>query len=660
MSQQLQYIQMILKKQKQEINLFDFNYSIDLIEKLCKAKCSSVKVSEIEKKKCVICNQFIQQQQKQFCDCFIHEQCFSNYYRQEYENQMQAEFSSIYKNIPTSNQKIINCYFCQKKIFSSLDFIFKELKNQKCSHYKCKKAVGMQKIEYYCQCGQNIQFLHQECFIVEYNEANFETEQMKCQKCRFKMKFIDSQLNNRKQKLQYHCDLCQKQDQIDNQIPFYSAIICNCNKIYCQLCFSKYLEQHQQQSLIYFQDESITEFQCLSQVPKCNVDQRQLKQFQRTKAGKKFLNKVYECLNEEMIKNENILTCPGFYFRDKNSGKVEKQSAQKYITMKRQSEFDEDVKKEYQESLQKLQQKYEIIECNNKFQVDFQGDERIFKCSNCEYLDCRNQECKSPHFNLSCEIFKQLKQFKNRNQQNISQLNSNYQNAIYKVRYENQIIIVDQQFYNRLKEDPKNQIDLIEEIKNPFFQACNLPFDLFDPQYDKDWEQYKIQNKLQSSRGKIKGKDIQYNYPIHQNLFGYGINIQKLYGKQDNLKWLSRNTDEDTYIVGYHGTKSIAAVQGIIANGFQAGAGQAYKGSHCPYTNTIVGVGVYFGASINVAYGYTSPIRIQNQIYRIIFQCRLNSRTVKSACQIGTVGEYYVVNNPNDIKIYRILLIKEQ
>ncbi|KAL4508079.1 hypothetical protein ABPG72_021452 [Tetrahymena utriculariae] len=636
-----QYLKRLLKLKKEEIDLKDFFTSVKLIQQLCSINCSSVYISEVVKRRCLICNDHISHSEKQFCDCFFHEQCLDCFYKIDYENQNQKIFSSKYSDTESQNYKYIECHFCKQNIYPSLDFIFNKLKHQKnqiCSHQECRKQIGRQRIEYNCQCDQSEQLIHKECFIIQYIQSNY---QLNCQQCKKEMQFSENQLTHLNQTLQYYCEKCNK-----NNISFDEVIFCNCNKVYCQQCFQGYLQEEPD---IQFQDENF-QIQCLKNQKNCFITQRQLKQFLKMELGKLFFNNYNEQLNMKAIKKERFIKCPGFYFQDKENEKIEKKSAQKYITMKRQSEFDEDVKKEYEESLKKLKLKKNIIECNNVFQVNFQEDERIFACNKCEYRDCRNDNCKSPHFNLSCEMFDKLKQFKKQNQQN-----QNDKNAIYKVNYDKQIIIVDQQFYDQLKSNPNNQIELIEEIKNPFFQACNLPFDLFDPKYDRVWDQ----NKQQSFRGNIKGKNIQYNYPIFKNLFGYGINIQKLYGKQNNMKWLSRDTDEDTHIVGYHGTKSIAAVQGIIANGFQAGAGQAFAGSLCPYTNTKVGVGVYFGASIGVAYGYTTPIKIANQNYRIIFQCRLNSKTVKGANSVGTVNEYYVVNNPIDIKIYRILLINQ-
>ncbi|KAL4464751.1 hypothetical protein ABPG74_011312 [Tetrahymena malaccensis] len=636
----LQYLQRLLKGQKKELALQDYLISVQLIKKLCDANCSSVKISDITKK-CRICQKKIDQCSKKFCDCFFHEECFQNYYYADYVKQNQEEFSSCYSQISNQNERQIDCKFCNQNIYRSLQSIFKNLNYKNCSHQQCRRRLDLQYIEYNCGCEWR-QRIHKDCFIFQYiHESNFDMNQMACHQCGFKMQFDQSQFNYLQQILKYYCNKCSQKN-----LSFDEIIFCNCGQCYCQSCFYEQVR-----------DDCLTQllkkdFYCYFYPQQKCIDQRQIQQFLKTNLGKQINNEINEQLSQEQIRNIQLVECPGFYFKDKNNPtiKIEKQSAQKYITMKRQSEFDEDVKKEYEKCLQKLQEKYEIIQCNNKFVVEFQEDDRIFVCNNCEYRDCRNKDCKSPHFNLSCEMFAKLKQFKMQNQQ----INNN-QNAIYKVKYDQQIIIINEQFYRELKQNPDNQVELIEEIKNPFFQACNLPFDLFDPQYDKVWDQ----NRPQSFRGRINGRNIQYNYPIYKNLSGYGINIQKLYGQQDNMKWLSRDTDEDTYIVGYHGTKSIAAVQGIIANGFQAGARQACAGYLCPYTNTQVGAGVYFGASIPVAYGYTSAIQINNERYRIIFQCRLNSRTVKGALSVGTQNEYYVVNNPRDIKIYRILLIKE-
>jgi len=152
-----------------------------------------------------------------------------------------------------------------------------------------------------------------------------------------------------------------------------------------------------------------------------------------------------------------------------------------------------------------------------------------------------------------------------------------------------------------------------------------------------------------------------------------GLKVANLYDNGDN-EWLNNNNSKGEWYIGYHGVKTIEAIQGICYDGFRRGDGQRYKDSHNinPLNNfsyPICGEGVYFTNEINVANQYTMPITYNGNNYRIVFMCRINPYKVRIA-DIGNKKEYWIVDGDklgdlfghkrsDEVRPYRVLVLKQ-
>lgn len=70
-----------------------------------------------------------------------------------------------------------------------------------------------------------------------------------------------------------------------------------------------------------------------------------------------------------------------------------------------------------------------------------------------------------------------------------------------------------------------------------------------------------------------------------------------------------------------------------------------------------VSQGVYFSPHFQVCLrNYTTPIVVNKETYRLILQCRVNPEKIL----ITRRQEYWVVNEPKDIRPYGVVLVKNE
>ena len=86
------------------------------------------------------------------------------------------------------------------------------------------------------------------------------------------------------------------------------------------------------------------------------------------------------------------------------------------------------------------------------------------------------------------------------------------------------------------------------------------------------------------------------------------------------------------------------------------GPAQAYADYICQRSGQRVGVGVYCTPNINVALtGYTSQkMNVQGKNYSVIMQCRVKPSAIKWT----QAQDYWVINDPKDIRPYGIIFKK--
>ena len=155
---------------------------------------------------------------------------------------------------------------------------------------------------------------------------------------------------------------------------------------------------------------------------------------------------------------------------------------------------------------------------------------------------------------------------------------------------------------------------------------------------------------------------------------GIGLKVINLYDSGNNA-WIGTKNIPGEWYIGYHGTKTVEAIQNICNDGFRRGERQQYKFSPNinPLTNISTpscGEGVYFTPDIEEAKTYSDPpIFYNNYNYRVVFMCRINPYSVRIA-DIGNNKEYWIVEGDklgdlngkkrsDVVRPYRILFLKE-
>ncbi|KAL4455861.1 hypothetical protein ABPG74_003271 [Tetrahymena malaccensis] len=187
-------------------------------------------------------------------------------------------------------------------------------------------------------------------------------------------------------------------------------------------------------------------------------------------------------------------------------------------------------------------------------------------------------------------------------------------------------------------------------------EGAKLSVDMFDPRYNMEWSK-SFQGKS-VVRGQLRLYDqidpVDHLYYFPVGYKGYALNIDR-YG--EDKSWISSSSDSQTWIVLYHGTKE-KAVGDITKNNLAPGIHNAYGGTTCRITNTLIKQGpnanVYLTDDLAVAEKYaTASSAHDGKQYHIIFQCRVNPQGVKSP---KLKSSYYTVEDNLNIRPYRILL----
>ena len=102
------------------------------------------------------------------------------------------------------------------------------------------------------------------------------------------------------------------------------------------------------------------------------------------------------------------------------------------------------------------------------------------------------------------------------------------------------------------------------------------------------------------------------------------IKSNYLYDNGNNT-WIGTSNINGEWYIGYHGTKTMTSISGIVMNGFKRGDDQQCKNyvNINPLNNLIYpkcGEGVYFTPDINEAKTYTNTISYLGKIIEL-FSC---------------------------------------
>mmetsp|Transcript_87220 Transcript_87220/g.260189 ORF Transcript_87220/g.260189 Transcript_87220/m.260189 type:complete len:397 (+) Transcript_87220:69-1259(+) len=168
------------------------------------------------------------------------------------------------------------------------------------------------------------------------------------------------------------------------------------------------------------------------------------------------------------------------------------------------------------------------------------------------------------------------------------------------------------------------------------------PEDMFDFRYNQDFR------KVSDDGRKLFRGGQPYELPIGWKRFA--VNVKGQYDSGDN-GWLKE--DDSGWAVAYHGTAK-DSLPGILCTGFRVGSRQKFEKE--------TGAGVYCTPWINVAQHYSKPQVHRGHTVQMVLQLRVKPSAIRLiADKKATAFEkkYWVVNNPQDIRAYGVL-IREQ
>ena len=198
--------------------------------------------------------------------------------------------------------------------------------------------------------------------------------------------------------------------------------------------------------------------------------------------------------------------------------------------------------------------------------------------------------------------------------------------------------------------------------------GCKISLDKLDPNLNCNFSTY-----IPRDTGPM---NYLKSYKIPTGWKGYGLNVLIQYKDKD---WLGHSNSPGEWYVGYHGTKTMGSVNGIIYQGFRRGNGQTHHNSinSNPLTNQrfpLCGIGVYFTPDIDEAKKYTESIEYNGYKYRVVFMCRINPYKARihsdSFEPLNSLRDYFIVEGDelndfqgnkrdDEVRPYRILLLRE-
>ncbi|CAD8209646.1 unnamed protein product [Paramecium octaurelia] len=193
---------------------------------------------------------------------------------------------------------------------------------------------------------------------------------------------------------------------------------------------------------------------------------------------------------------------------------------------------------------------------------------------------------------------------------------------------------------------------MIEQVVY-FIQASangvTLSSDDFNPSHNMNW--YGSTEKEQ--RGPPYHR---YDYYFPRGCYGFGLNIKK-YG--DNQDWILMNGNQNEWRILYHGTKQ-HFVSSIVKNNLKPGSNNGYSQYKCQdefKKEVNVGDGIYFSDQINICLkdGYATYTQVGKKQFAVICMSRVNPRKIRQ-CKEMEGKRYFVINNSEDVRPYRILL----
>ncbi|EAR98680.2 MORN repeat protein (macronuclear) [Tetrahymena thermophila SB210] len=195
-----------------------------------------------------------------------------------------------------------------------------------------------------------------------------------------------------------------------------------------------------------------------------------------------------------------------------------------------------------------------------------------------------------------------------------------------------------------IKVNTINKGEITEFQKYPIIDEITINIETF---FDNQWNMIYDNTIICQYRGNINGQKQQYFRPL--GYFGCAL---KVVNKYPNDGWIRDDTSDKTWIVLFHGNKKLST-QELIEEGYKQGGLQQYQGHQCRFGRGLIKQGIYFYEKIQDAEKHADTFFINDKQYNLLFQCRVNPKTVKSPINKPSC---YVANDPKDVRPYRILI----
>ncbi|ELP88811.1 hypothetical protein EIN_103140 [Entamoeba invadens IP1] len=184
-----------------------------------------------------------------------------------------------------------------------------------------------------------------------------------------------------------------------------------------------------------------------------------------------------------------------------------------------------------------------------------------------------------------------------------------------------------------------SKLHLVLRLRGGGISQFAIDNNLLSPGYDYDFRNI---NDTKAGRTYKRGGMV-YKRPC--GYMRYALNV---IGKFDNGNdtWLGSSNSPGEWAVSYHGTDPKFA-DPISKNGFKVG------------TRNLYGRGVYCSPDVQAAAIYSTKKTDSNsRKYKIVFQNRVKTSSIKLASDNGGPSNYWYIEDPRDIRPYGILVLE--
>ncbi|KAL4464752.1 hypothetical protein ABPG74_011313 [Tetrahymena malaccensis] len=465
-------------------------------------------------------------------------------------------------------------------------------------------------IETGCECP--FKRVHKECLRNQYNNFKIKQHQVECQECR--SYFREENIIQCIQNFEYGCATCF--DKNSNHV-YWSCVPIDCEPYkMCRSCF-----ENKNFNEVDFSQQPLNEIRCRHKRD-CNnyLSYHSLNQYfyklAKVEADKQMTMDILS-KNIKLDNYFNVAKCPGYIFKLQNNKfnyKYLKQASNThFIIFKRLLDDNE-----REEAIQELgDEKIEIVKCQNTFEADL--GYQMQRCSNCNYKFCF--KCQISHFGIPCSVFNNIKNGAGLTEESF----------------------LESSIFGFNTEDYRPLLLLLDLDLN-LFQFTNIQKFNNSNVWDLQYENF-----------------IQYhfNYPNRKDVDVIQLNIQYLYGQQQN--------SYDYWLCMYLPILSMDHLRQCITFGIEKNSSDEISKMTDRYTEKIIQSGTIFYSEYEYALDNSKNIFLQDQQVKVVLLCKVDPQTVKKPLSYQSlyVSSQAILNNQfqgykdqNGIIVFQILVFK--